>query len=221
MKVFDIPKSGKRGLVVAFESRYGRCERAHVPITKARTDAQIVSQIKFGKASAGWNFLTDDQRHAWREYGKKVESHPQGGQCGNLTGQALYTAINRNQAALGLPPYDYPPERPTFPVFPVTGFTITQEGGQVSLKLAVAETPTAHILVFASRPYNQGRDYCDKFLYTGPLPSPTNGQCDIAAQYLALQRVPWPGSRVILRLVQQINGWRELPHRFEAILPRP
>ena len=109
MKKLDVPSSGKRGTVVAFQSRYGQCERADTPSTKPRTDAQICSQTKFGTASARWNYLTDAQRAAWRAYATTVHSHPQGGQCGPLTGQILYTAINRNQAALGLPPYDFPP----------------------------------------------------------------------------------------------------------------
>jgi hypothetical protein len=221
MKVYDIPKSGKCGTTVAFVSRYGRCVRAHAPATKPRTDAQICSQIKFGTASAGWNYLAEDQRTAWRAYAASVPSNPQGGQSGSLTGQVLYTAINRNQAALSLPPYDYPPERPGFGSNPVVGFSITSENGQAALKLAVPEAPAAHVLVFASRPYNQGRAYCDKFLYLGLLPATIDGECDITAQYLALHRVPWPGSRVILRIVLQLNGWRSLPYRIEAIFPRP
>ena len=125
MKTFDIPKSGKRGSVVAFKSRFGQCEREHTSSRMPRTAAQRRSQSDFGAASAGWNYLTEDQRKAWRAYGRKVRSHPQGGQCGRLTGQMLYTAINRNQAALGLPPLDYPPERPRFGPNPVVAFRIT------------------------------------------------------------------------------------------------
>jgi len=220
MKKRDVPSSGKRGTTVSFQSRYGQCERTDTPSTKPRTYAQICSQTKFGAASARWNYLTNDQRAAWRAYAKNVRSHPQGGQSGPLTGQVLFTAINRNQAALGLPPYDFPPERPDFPPLPVTGFTISQNGGRVALTLALSQPPAGHILIFASRPYNEGRDYCDKFLYIGPIPPPSAGQSNFTAQYLEFHRKPWPGSRVILRVVQQINGWRGLPHRIEAILPR-
>ena len=41
-----------------------------------------------------------------------------GGQSGPLTGQNLFTAINRNQALLDLPPFVYPPERPAFDANP-------------------------------------------------------------------------------------------------------
>ena len=220
MKAFDIPKSGKRGSVVAFKSRFGQIEREHTPSRKPRTAAQLRSQSDFRAASAGWNYLTEDQRKAWRAYGRNVRSHPQGGQSGPLTGQMLYTAINRNQAALGLPPLDYPPERPQFGPNPVVGFRITVRRGRLVLKLTVSKAPAAHILLFASAPYNEGREYCDKFRYLGTLPASVRGEIDITALYLNKQGMPWLGSKIFLRIVQQVNGWRGLPAPFTAILPR-
>jgi hypothetical protein len=219
MKVYDIPKSGKRGRIVAFQSRYGQCERAHTPSAKPRTAAQLRSQAHFGAASAGWNYLTDEQRNAWRAYGRTVRSHPRGGQSGPLSGQTLYTAINRNQAALGLPPLDYPPERPSFGPNPVVALDVSVVRNRVVLQLILSGTPTGDLLVFASRPYNAGRQYCDKFLYIGPLRTPVAGRSNITAQYLKLQGMPWPGSRVIISTVQQRNGWRDLPRRIEAVFP--
>ena len=220
MKAFDIPRSGKRGSVVAFKSRFGQCERQHTRSRKPRTAAQLRSQSDFGAASARWNYLTEDQRKAWRAYGRKVRSHPQGGQSGPLTGQMLYTAINRNQAALGLPPIDYPPERPEFGPNPVVGFRIIVRRGRLALKLTVPKAPAAHIVVFASAPLNQGREYCDKFRYLGPPPAPVRGEIDITARYLSKQVMPWPGSKIFLRIFQQVDGWRSLPGPFTAILPR-
>jgi hypothetical protein len=217
MKVQDIPKSGKRGVIVAFKSRFGQCERAYTPARKHPTDAQLDSASAFGKASLGWNDLTDDQRDAWRVFGKTVRSHPRGGESGPLTGQNLFTSINRNQALLGLPPFLYPPDRPTFDANPVTALTITQNGDSVSLNLTLASPPAAPILIFASRPYNAGRIYCDKYHYIGLVPPPDGGQSDFTAQYVNQYGKPRPGTRVILRLIQQLNGWRDLPHRLEAV----
>jgi hypothetical protein len=132
----------------------------------------------------------------------------------------LYTAINRNQALLGLPPLDYPPNRPEFGPSPVVGFRITVRRGRLVLKLAVTGAPAAHILVFASAPFNQGREYCDKFLYLGPLPASVRGEIDITVLYLRKQDMPWPGSKIFLRIVQQVNGWRDLPDKFTGIVPR-
>jgi hypothetical protein len=217
MKVHDIPKSGKRGKIVAFRSRFGECEREHTPATKRRTAAQQQSASAFGSASLGWNDLTDEQLDAWRASGKKVRSHPRGGQSGPLTGQNLFTAINRNQALLDLPPFVYPPERPAFDANPVRALSITQHGDGIALKLSVAKAPAAPILVFAARPINAGRRYWDKFRYLGLLPPPDEGQSDITAQYLMVFGNPWPNSRIIVHLVQQVNGWRDLPHRVEAV----
>ena len=217
MKVRTNPQSGRRSNVVAFRSWYGQCERAHVEPRKRRTAAQRHSQAEFGDASLGWNDLTDEQRDAWREFAKNVLSHPRGGQCGPLSGQVLFTAINRNQRLLGLPPFLYPPVRPAFPRNPVRAMAISQGSGGIALKLNVAEAPAGHILVFASRPYNAGRKYCDKFIYIGPLPASVGGESDITEQYLKKHIPPWPGSRVIIRTVQQVDGWRDEPERIEAI----
>jgi hypothetical protein len=217
MKVHDIPKSGKRGLVVAFQSRFGQVERQHTPARKPPTAAQLDSAADFGDAAKGWNGLTDEQRDAWRAFGKTVSSHPRGGDSGPLTGQNLYTAINRNQALLGLPRFLYPPERPAFDANPVIALNITEDGDTVSLKLTLAKPPTAPILIFAARPHSAGRQYCDKYHYIGLVPSSDGGQIDFTAQYINKYGTPGPNSRVILRLVQQVNGWRDLPHRIEAV----
>ena len=213
MKEYDIPKSGKRGQSVAFRSRFGQCQRAHVPLNKRPTAAQRQSQSAFGSASLGWNNLTEEQRDAWCEFSKTVRSHPRGGQSGPLTGQMLYTAINRNQALLGLPPFVYPPERPVFGSNPIAALSIAQDSDGVALKLSVTKAPAADLLVFASRPYNAGRRYCDKFIYLGPLPIPAGGESDITASYVKKYGQPWPGSRVIILTVQQSNGWRDQPRR--------
>jgi hypothetical protein len=92
--------------------------------------------------------------------------------------------------------------------------------GRLALKLTVSKAPAAHILVFASGPYNEGREYCDKFRYLGPLQAPVRGEIDFTALYLGKQDMPWPGSKIFLRIVQQVNGWRSLPQPFAAILPR-
>jgi len=217
VKTYDTPKSGKRGTVVAFKSRFGQCERAHAPRTRRRTAAQRRSQSAFGDAALGWSHLTDEQRDAWCEVGKKFRSHPRGGQSGPLTGQMLFTAINRNQALLGLAPFVYPPERPVFGNNPVTVLDIAQGPAGITLKLSVTAAAAGDILVFASRPYNAGRRYCDKFIYLGPLPPPAAGKSDITAKYVTKHGKPWPGSRVILHIVQQVNGWRHHPRRIEAV----
>ncbi len=219
MKVQDIPKSGKRGNVVAYRGRFGQVEREHVPVRRRRTTAQRRSQSYFGRASLGWNSLTDEQRDAWRARGKKTRSHPRGGSSGPLTGQTLYTAITRNQAALGLAPFAYPPERPALGPCPDVQFRITRDGDGLALKLSVPEPFDGHILVFASRSYSAGRDYCDKYISLGPLPAPSGGESDITQPYIEEFGQPRAGSRIFIRTVQQVNGWRGVPVRTGAMVP--
>jgi hypothetical protein len=222
VKVHDIPSSGKRGKIVAFKSRFGQCQRQLVPPTKHRTTAQLRAQSAFGGASLGWNQLTEEQREAWCAAAKMVRSHPRSGQSGPLTGQNLFTAINRNQALLELPPFVYPPQRPEFGSNPVRALSITQGSAGIALRLLVTGEPAGHFLVFASRPYNAGRRYCDKFIYLGPLPPPTGGESDITELYLSKFGNPPAGSRVFINLWQQVNGWRDQPRRIEALFrPTP
>ena len=171
MKTHDIPRSGKRGRIVAYKSRYGQCEREDVKPTKPWTQAQLDAQEAFGDASSRLKDLTDEQQDAWAVAGRKVRSHPRGGQSGPLTAQNFLTAINRNQALLRLPPFLYPPERPVFETNPVGAFRIIQGKRGPALKLSVAKAPAGHILVYASRPYTLE----PKVLRQVPLPRPAAG----------------------------------------------
>ena len=219
MKIQDIPKSGKRGQVVAFKSRYGQVERQHTPPRKRPTAAQLRVRFEFGGASLGWKTLTEEQRGAWRARGKKVRSHPRGGQSGPLTGQNFYTAINRNQALLGLGRIVDPPDRPTFSPNAIGALSITRENGVLALNVSVLKARPGYTLVYASCPYNAGRTYCDKFAYLGLLPAPDGGQSDITELYVKRYGKPPPGSRVIILIVQQLDGWRDNPQRTDAIVP--
>jgi len=108
----------------------------------------------------------------------------------------LFTAINRNQALLGLDPLLYPPERPVFSPNPVRALSITKGPTGIVLKLTVAKVPAGYTLVYGARLCNAGRRYCDKFIYLGLLPTPVGGESDITVQYVKKHGKPWPGSRV-------------------------
>jgi hypothetical protein len=219
MKVQDIPKSGKRGNVVAFKSRYGQVERQHVAPKKRQSAAQRRTANEFGRASSGWNSLTDEQRDAWRACGKKTRSHPRGGKSGPLSGQNLLTAINRNQALLGLAPFVYPPERPTLGPCPLVRLRIVHDSDGIAIKLTVPEAFDGYILAYGSRSYSVGRQYCDKFRYLTPLQAPAGGEVDITQPYIERFGKPRAGARIFIRTEQQVNGWRGIPRRTSAIVP--
>jgi len=219
MKALTPPQSGKLGDTVSFKNRYGQIERAHTIPTNRGTAAQQRARSDFGRFSAYWRMLTEEQRQAWNAAARRVSSRPRLGQSGPLTGCAYFVQINCNLASIGLPMVLMPPERPRFSRSPVGALVITNTGGEVSLKLAVAGTPDQHIIVFGAAPCSTGISYVDHFTVLGLLPAPVAGFSNITALYGARYGVPPAESKVFIRTVQQINGWRDLPRQTAAVVP--
>lgn len=219
MKTSGTPKSGKLGNRVAYTSRFGQCERRHVRPRSNPTAAQLRATAAFGHISKLWNTLSDEQAERWTRAAQTVHSKPRAGKSGPLTGQMFFNRLNRNQALLGLPLLLTPPAPPTFSTHTVGALHITRAHGKPVLKLEVPKLPAGHILVYASRPHNRGRRYCDKFTYLGPLPAPTRAQSDITRLYAARFGFPRPGTRVFVRTFQQIEGCRSLPRQTHALVP--
>src|ERR1035438_9923068 len=115
MKILDIPKSGKCGQVVAFQSRYGLCLRQLVIPRNTITPARQFMRGAFGHHSQGYSrTLGDEQRHRWIFAGTQVMSDPRLGQNGPLTGQQLYSSINSVRSRVNLPESLEPPARVAF-----------------------------------------------------------------------------------------------------------
>jgi len=221
MKTLKTPQSGKLGTTVSFKNRYGQVERTHVIPVNRSTASQQRARSDFGRFSAHWRKLAEAQRQAWIRAGRQLPSRPRLGQSGPLTGCAYFIKVNGNLASIGLPMVVTPPERPTFSRNPVGALDITNIAGEVALKLSVAGTPAHHIIVFGAAPCSAGVSYVDHFTVLGVLPAPEAGFSDITALYVAKYGVPRVESRIVIRTVQQINGWRDLPRQTTALVPAP
>ena len=127
----------------------------------------------FGGASCGWGSLTEDQFRAWDAAAKQEKRRRHWPQGRRLTGQNLFTEINSHQAFLGLPPLLDPPEHPVFSLDRLGPLSASARGGGIALTLSVPKVPTEYILLYAARPCNAGRRYCDKLRYLEAEPSPT------------------------------------------------
>src|ERR1035441_287752 len=115
MKILDIPRSGKCGQTVAFQSRYGLCLREYVPQKGALTPAREHVCGVFGNNSRKWSAkLSEEQRDRWTLAGAQVMSHPRLAQKGPLTGQQFWQAISTVRATVGLPETLEVPVRPVF-----------------------------------------------------------------------------------------------------------
>jgi hypothetical protein len=220
MKIKDIPQSGQLGTFITFTNRFGQFRRPYVVPANPRTPAQVRVRSQFGRASARWRTLTEEQRTAWTAFASQKKSRARLGQSGRLTGLHLFVKINNNLANLGLPPVADPPEYPRFGRNPVGNLTITNTGGAIALKLAVSAAPARHTLVWGTAPGSAGATFPGRFVYLGLLPEPVAGVSDISELYVARYGVPPVGTRVFIHTRQQISGWQDTTKQTTAVVPK-
>ena len=68
-------------------------------------------------------------------------------------------------------------------------------------------------------PVSQGRGRSPGMVFLGTLDAPVNNAIDISAAYKAKYGSPRAGSKVFVRVNQNINGWEDIPSQFSAIVP--
>jgi hypothetical protein len=219
-QISDVPQSGKRGTTVSVRTRYGQIQRQYVKPRDPRSPAQMSIRSNLARISARWRTLTDEQRSAWTAAGRDVETQRRLGRSTYLTGCQFFIKINCARAAIGLDQIASPPDLPVFAANPVGQLTITNNRGEVSLKLSVPSTPAEHTIVLGAAPCSAGRSSARHFNFLGLLPAPNRGVSDITDLYVAKYGAPPAGMRVFIRTQQQIDGWDDLPKQVTAIVPR-
>jgi len=219
MKIRDVPQSGHLGTFISYRTRYGQFRRPYVIPKDPQTPAQLRHRRNMGRAATNWRTLTEIQRAAWMAFASQFESRSKLGQSGRLAGYNLYVKINSNLADIGEPPVVEPPSYPEFGENPGGNLTITNDGGVIALKLAVAGAPARHTLVLGTKPLSTGRSFPGRFTFLGLLPEPIGGVSDITEMYKGIYgRVP-VNMRIFIRTVQQVNGWKSLPKQANAVVP--
>jgi hypothetical protein len=181
-----------------------------------------------------WNELSDDRREAWYRRAEEVHSRPKLGQSGPLDGAQLFKKINLVLATCGRAPLLDPPPLPVFGPNPVTGFAIREVRDRIVLKLKLspkvlrdARPPHEDLMVFAWAPRNAGVKKNTHYAFLGLMPAPVRGESDITKLYLKKleewrrlkdksYHLPLEGSRVFLRVWQQVNGWEHELAAFQA-----
>jgi len=222
MKILDIPRSGKCGLTVAFQSRFGLCLRQYVPQKAALTPARQHVCAVFGNISRKWSSrLTNEQHHRWTLAGAEVMSHPRLGQKGPLTGQQFWQAISTVRAIVGLPETLEVPPRPAFSQSNVGPLVIENGADGVRLYLVVSGELNEDIMVFGQEPCSRGRYKRRNVSYLCLLPPPIGGRSEITRQYKAKFGEPRPGQKVFLVICQEKEGWKGLDQETSATVPEP
>jgi hypothetical protein len=220
MKILDTPRSGKCGLTVAYQSRYGLCLRQHVPQKAALTPARQNVCAVFANNSRKWSaMLSPEQHDRWILAGAQVMSHPRLAQKGPLTGQQFWQAISTVRAVVGLSETLEVPARPVFSRSNVGPLVIENGADGVRLYLAVSGELNEDIMVFGQEPCSRGRYKRRNVSYLGLLPPPIAGLSEITRLYNARFGEPLPGRKVFLVTCQEKDGWKGLDLETSATVP--
>jgi len=234
MKILDVPQSGSRGNIVASRNRFGQFQCERVPRDQPGTAAQHGVWGTMTTLSRLWNELAEEQRVAWRRLAGKVHSRPKLGQSGPLDGCQLFKKLNSVLATCGRELLLDPPPLPRFGPNPVIGFEVRRDEGELVFKLQVtrrirweARSPLEDIMVYGWAPFNAGVAGNSLYAFLGLVPAPVDWESDITGMYLAKLKqwrkladkryhVPLEGSRVFIRVWQQVNGWENQLGMFQA-----
>jgi hypothetical protein len=219
MKVLDIPKSGKAGLIVAYRSRFGNCHRMWVSPHKTITPARQHMWGAFGGLARAWSgVLSQAQRDGWNVAGPKVQSKKRL-ESGPLTGQQLFQALNSARACIHLPPLWEVPAPVVFTDNPVGRLTLLNGEDGVRLLLRVSGPVTEDIMVFGQAPCSAGRMKRRNVAYLGLLPAPQDGMSDITDIYVARYGEPRAREKVFIVTCQQKDGWEGDDQETNEIVP--
>ena len=105
-----MPRSGRIGDRVWQWSGYAQYSYpAFIPFNPHTTEQQRVRD-NFGRVSARWRELRQEQRDCWKAVARTKQSRPRLGQSGPLTGCQLFVQVNLARVNRGMAQLDWPPE---------------------------------------------------------------------------------------------------------------
>ena len=234
MKFRDIPQSGSRGKIVASRNRSGPYHRERVSPDQPATAAQCGTWLNMSDLSRLWNLLQEEQRLAWEGLSEEVHSRPNLGISGRLSGCLLFKKLNLVLVTCQRQPLLDPPPLPEFSPNPIKGFEIRKLRNRIALILKVSaklpwqdRTPLEDIMVQGWAPCRAGMRMNDLYSFLGFPPAPVGEESDFTGLYLKKLKewrkmedkryqVPLEGSKIFVRVVQQMNGWQNELGRFQA-----
>ena len=219
MKILDIPQSGKRGLYVSQNGRYGQISRILAIPANPRTSGQLDVRQRLAKFTQAWRGLTPNQRTAWILAAKNHQSKARCGQSGPLTGGQFFVRINCNLAIMGASSVVVPPAAVTFPTLVPSSLEVTNTLGVLAIKMVCGDDPTEYTMIRASAPQSAGINACSDFRLLGECPQPVLGKADITSLYVNKFGDPGVGAKIFVRANQMIDGYEDFPRQFEASFP--
>ena len=232
MRTVDVQQRGKRGNIVASRNRYGQYVKELVKPKQPATASQRNGWENMTGLWPVWHGASEERRVAWRRLAAQIESRPTLGQSGALDGPTLFRKLNTVLQTCGRGLLLDPPPLPAFGPNPVVGFDIREGKGGIAFKLKLSpdirwedRPPLEDLMVFAWAPCNAGVEKNSLYAFLGLSPAPKKGEIDIIELYLKKLKewrrlkhkryhIPLEGSRIFIRVWQQVNGWENELGRF-------
>ena len=234
MRIQDVPQRGSRGRVVASRNRFGQYQKERVDPAQPATDAQCAVWGNMAALSLLWDKLSPEQWLGWRRLAGQVRTRRVFGESGWLDGCLLFKKLNCVLATCRRTVLFDAPPLPEFGPNPVKGFEIREIGGQAAFKLIMSpkvqwetRSPLEDLMVFATPPRNAGVEKENRLFFIGLVSALVDGECDFTEPYLRKLKewrklgakwyhLPLEGSRVFVRVCQQVNGWQDALGMFYA-----
>ena len=219
MKIIDVPQTGKIGLQVAFQSRYGLIRRMRVIPSQPNTVRQMDVRARLTLAAQQYDLLTEEQQDTWSAAAAKHNTKATLGQSGPLTGLQLFVKVNTTLAQFGEDPVVLPPAAPTFTSLAPQNMVITNTGGVVAIKLTCPTSPGENTVLRAAAPQRSGVRLVPAMKLLGTCPAPAQGSANITSLYASPFGAPIANQRLFVEAAQMVNGYMGPSRVFSALVP--
>jgi hypothetical protein len=186
-----------------------------------RSSAQTSQRSILRESAKAYDALSDVQQQAWVTAAAKLSSKPTLGQSGPLTGLQLYVKVNAALLTIGAPTVSLPPAAPADSGSKVTGLTVENSAGTVTLKLTTSAAPPDGTMLWACAPQNSGVRRLVSPRYLGTLDSPgKDGTIDITSIYAEKFGAPVANQRVFVQVNTNITGYEGIRQTFSGRVPQ-
>jgi len=219
MKIIDVPQTGKIGLQVAFQSRYGLVRRIKAIPKQPNTYAQMAVRGRLTLAAAGFDQLSQDQQDAWNAAAAAFRSKATLGQSGPLTGLQLFVRVNTNLSMFGQEAVTDPPQYPVFTPVALMNVVILNTLGVVTLKATCPTSPGEDTIIQACAPGHSGVRRPPQLKVLGTCPAAVQGSADLTSLYRASFPLPTENTRIFLSAHKMISGYCGPVSLFTALCP--
>ena len=213
------PTSGKIGNQVYQGGKFGQVVRTRAIPTNPKTTDQTNARAILTTCAKAWKTISEANRLLWNAAATTVKSSPRLGMSGILDGEQLFVQVNANRLTVGNDLGETPPPVPEIPPIPVTGLTITNTAGVITLKLTTTGTPVDATMLRVSKSKSPGVYRTPELNYVGTLDSPTNNAIDISTVYKAKYGSPAVGNKVWVSVNSNVEGYVDTPLVFSATVP--